>query len=208
MRIQVWVASRACRLRHPCPITETCWQDGQTRTIRRGLPSASFHGINTITAVAKAPSGSPLERCPVGRGASSVLCKRPSFSFHVPDRLNGPERRVGLCGDATRAPTQGPGFREGERSSPLGPGILAQSEKSRGFGGSAPIPETLLFRFFHRRPASPARRPVGGPRTESRSVVRPPSNPGPASSMFGRCAPTPCTAASSPPPRSGTNRES
>jgi hypothetical protein len=57
---------------------------------------------------------------------SSVLCKRPSFSCHVvPDKLNGPERRVGLCGDATRAPTQGPGFREGERSSPLGPGILA-----------------------------------------------------------------------------------
>jgi len=31
-----------------------------------------------------------------------------------------------LCGDATRAPTQGPGSRECERSSPLGPGILAR----------------------------------------------------------------------------------
>ena len=32
----------------------------------------------------------------LGRDVSSVLCKRPSFSFHiVPDRLNGPERRVG-----------------------------------------------------------------------------------------------------------------
>jgi hypothetical protein len=142
-------------------------------------------------------------------GASSVLCKRPSFSFHdVPDRLDGPERRVGLCGDATRAPTQGPGFRVGERSSPLGPGILAQSEKSRGFGGRAPIPETLLFRFFHRRPASPARRPVGDPRIESRSVVRRPSNPGPAWSSFWRCAPIPCTATSSLPPRSGTSLES
>jgi hypothetical protein len=60
------------------------------------------------------------------RGASSLLCKWPSFGACIPGRLNGPERRVGLCGDATRAPTQGPGFRECERSSPLGPGILAR----------------------------------------------------------------------------------
>src|ERR1039457_6762686 len=28
MEILVWFASWACRLRHPCPITETCWQAG------------------------------------------------------------------------------------------------------------------------------------------------------------------------------------
>src|ERR1022692_2985881 len=67
MRIWVWLASWACRLRHPCPITESCRHAGQMRTISPGLPSASFHAINTITAVAKASSGSPLERCPVGR---------------------------------------------------------------------------------------------------------------------------------------------
>ena len=67
MRIRVWFPSWACRLRHPCPITEICWQAGQTRTISPGLPSASFHAINTITAVAKAASRSPLERCTVGR---------------------------------------------------------------------------------------------------------------------------------------------
>jgi ketosteroid isomerase-like protein len=60
------------------------------------------------------------------RGASSLLCKRPGFSFFISGRLNGPERRVGLCGDAPRAPTQGPGFRERERSSASGPAILAQ----------------------------------------------------------------------------------
>ena len=142
-------------------------------------------------------------------GARQVFCVNGQvFSFHgVPDRLNGPERRVGLCGDATRAPTQGPGFREGERSSPLGPGILAQSDKSRGFGGSAPIPETLLFRFVHHRAASLGR-PVGDPRTESRSVVRRPSNSEPASSIFLRCAPIPCTAISWQPLRSGTSLES
>ena len=43
----------------------------------------------------------------------------------IPGRLDGLERRVGLCEDATRAPTQGPGFRECERSSPPGPGIPA-----------------------------------------------------------------------------------
>src|ERR1022692_1094870 len=67
MRIWVWLASWACRLRHPCPITESCRHAGQMRTISPGLPSASFHAINTITAVAKASSGSPLQRCPVGR---------------------------------------------------------------------------------------------------------------------------------------------
>ena len=143
------------------------------------------------------------------RGASSVLCKRPVISFHgVPGRLGRPERRVGLCGDATRAPTQGPGFRDGERSSPLGPGSLAQSEKSRGFGGRAPIPETLLFRFFHHGAARPAYRPVGDPRTESRNVVRRLSNPGPASSTFWRCAPIPYTVISWLLPRSGTSLES
>ena len=63
---------------------------------------------------------------PFGSGASSLLCKRLSFLKCIPGRLNGPERRVRLCGDATRAPTQGPGFRECEHSSPLGPGILAR----------------------------------------------------------------------------------
>ncbi len=47
-------------------------------------------------------------------------------SWDIPDRLNGPERRVGLRAEATRAPTQGPGFRDGEHSLPLGPGILAR----------------------------------------------------------------------------------
>ena len=53
MRIEIWLASCAWRLRHPCPITEVCWQAGQMRTIAKGLPSASFHGINTITAGAE-----------------------------------------------------------------------------------------------------------------------------------------------------------
>src|SRR5271170_8198410 len=65
----------------------------------------------------------------------------------IPGRLNGPERRVGLCGDATRAPTQGPGFRKCECSSPSGPGILARKRKISGFGAE-PHPETLFFRIL------------------------------------------------------------
>ena len=59
-------------------------------------------------------------------GLSTKLCKRLRVVSNYPGRLNGPERRVGLCGDATQAPTQWPGFREGERNSPLGPAILAR----------------------------------------------------------------------------------
>ena len=40
---------------------ETVRQTGQTRTIAEGLPSTSFHGINTIIALAKAPFGAPLD---------------------------------------------------------------------------------------------------------------------------------------------------
>ncbi len=60
-------------------------------------------------------------------GACQLFCVNShTFYLHIPGRLNGPERRVGLCGDATRAPTQRPGFGECERSSPPGPGILAR----------------------------------------------------------------------------------
>ena len=69
----------------------------------------------------------------------------------IPGRLNGPERRVGLCGDATRAPTQGPGFRECERDSPPGPGILAQKRKISGVWGQSPHPGMFFFRMFHGR---------------------------------------------------------
>ena len=41
-------------------------------------------------------------------------------------RLDEPERRVGLCGDATRALTQGPGPERASGARTLGPGILAR----------------------------------------------------------------------------------
>ncbi len=76
----------------------------------------------------------------LGWDVSSVLCKQPVFLYcGIPGKLNGPERRVGLCGDATRAPTQGPGFR-GARAK-LGSRVQQswrKSDKSRGFGGQSP----------------------------------------------------------------------
>src|SRR5580704_34141 len=61
IRMLVWLASWACRLRHPCPITEATRHIGQKRSISPGLPSASFHAITTITSAAKAASRSPRE---------------------------------------------------------------------------------------------------------------------------------------------------
>jgi hypothetical protein len=65
----------------------------------------------------------------------------------IPGRLNGPERRVGLCGDATRAPTQGPGFRKREPARLPVQESWRKSAKSRGLGQS-PIPEMFLFRML------------------------------------------------------------
>ena len=78
------------------------------------------------------------KRSPVERrgsmGVSSVLCKRHVFSNCIPGRLDGPERRVGLCGDATRAPPQGPGFR-GWRASLAAP-VLGQRGPLRRAAGA------------------------------------------------------------------------
>ena len=65
---------------------------------------------------------------PVTTECDTRLTPAQSFSISGPrpKAQSQAERRVGLCGDATRAPTQGPGFRERERSSAPGPGILAQ----------------------------------------------------------------------------------
>jgi hypothetical protein len=53
------------------------------------------------------------------------------------DMLIQPGRRIGLCGDAPRAPTQRPGFGgSGRRSDPL-PGILAIRRKIPGVWGRA-----------------------------------------------------------------------
>jgi hypothetical protein len=77
--------------------------------------------------------------------ACQVFCVNGHvFLQRIPGRLNGPERRVGFCGDATRAPTQGPGFRGLERSSAPGPGILARMRKISGFGAE-PHPENVLL---------------------------------------------------------------
>ncbi len=62
-------------------------------------------------------------------GMCQVICVNGQsfFEFSIPGRLNGPERGIGRCGDATRAPAQWPGFRDGELiTRHLGPGILAQ----------------------------------------------------------------------------------
>ncbi len=80
------------------------------------------------------------------KGASSKLCKRRGRC--IPGRLNGPERRVGLCGDATRAPTQGPGFRKRECNSPSGPGILARKRKISGFGAEPHPRKRCSSEFF------------------------------------------------------------
>src|SRR5229473_1552782 len=62
------------------------------------------------------------------------VAQRSSFGM-----LMSPGRRIGLCGDAPRAPTQRPGFGGCERNSrplPMNPG--GKAVKSRGFGGRAP----------------------------------------------------------------------
>ena len=82
--------------------------------------SASF----SLNDNKKSPSmiGYPLGSVAV----SIVLCKRLSADGCYPATLVAPGRRVGLRGDATRAPTQGPGFGAGGRSSfRAGPTILA-----------------------------------------------------------------------------------
>jgi hypothetical protein len=87
-----------------------------------------------------------LPQVPTGWGGwvCQVFCVNGHVLQRIPGRLNGPERRVGLCGDATRAPTQGPGFRGLERSSAPGPGILARMRKISGFGAE-PHPENVLL---------------------------------------------------------------
>src|ERR1035438_8726749 len=66
MRIQVWLASWACRLRHPCPITEML----ACRTNANHLAGLAFGVVpwdKCNHCGGEGSSGSPLQRCPVGR---------------------------------------------------------------------------------------------------------------------------------------------
>jgi len=51
--------------------------------------------------------------------------------------LEGPERKIGHCGDATRAPTQQPEWPEAVVAASAR-SFWPECDKSRGFGGSAP----------------------------------------------------------------------
>ena len=68
------------------------------------------------------------QQCEIGKlpGGVNSLCKWHSVGGRYPAKLIAPQPRIGLRGDATRAPTQGPGFGARGRSSlRAGPAILA-----------------------------------------------------------------------------------
>jgi hypothetical protein len=55
----------------------------------------------------------------------------------ISSTLEAPERKIGHCGDATRAPTQQPEWPEAAASASV-VSFWPESGKSRGFGGGAP----------------------------------------------------------------------
>ena len=59
------------------------------------------------------------QQCEIGKlpGGVNSLCKWHSVGGRYPAKLIAPQRRIGLRGDATRVPTQGPGFGADEFSS-------------------------------------------------------------------------------------------
>lgn len=59
------------------------------------------------------------QQCEIGKlpGGVNSLCKWHSVGGRYPAKLIAPQPRIGLRGDATRAPTQGPGFGARGRSS-------------------------------------------------------------------------------------------
>ena len=94
--------------------------DAKRRALEQVLSSRAFSRPGQLRSLVK-------YLCEMEISGNGGVCQAFCVNGHsfIPGRLDGLERRVGLCEDATRAPTQGPGFRECERSSPPGPGIPA-----------------------------------------------------------------------------------